>query len=97
MSEIFFKRNYTYQEKNRILIKQNYVPQQATDTILRYEIMYYDNVLIFNSIFGQKSESYKINLYREKRFSKNETKGSMKEEGIKLISNSELLHIILFF
>ena len=52
MSEFFFKRNYTYQEKNRILIKQNYVPQQATDTILRYEIMYYDNVLIFNSIFG---------------------------------------------
>ena len=73
MSEIFFlKKLYIPRKKNRILIKQNCVPL-ATGTILRYEIMYHDNFLIFSSIFEQKSESYKSNLKIEKRFSINET------------------------
>jgi len=51
MSEIFFKEIIHTRKENRILIKQNSVPL-ATGTILRYEIIHYDNVLIFNSIFG---------------------------------------------
>jgi len=35
-------------------------------------------------------------ILREKRFSKNETKGSMKEEEIKLINNSKLLQYDFF-